>query len=527
MLRLTGLLCVALALTAQERWTAFRSGPFEVLTTGGEKQARDALMTLEQFRHTFGTVLSKPDLQSLWPIRIVIRKATSPSIVMGRDSWIAQGAAVSPGWLGDCGRILLDSNTGRMPRDIEEGLLTLSSTLEVRGTRVTLGAPPPERTPAWARMHLLAVNPEYSGKLRVLLANLQQGMEEEPAYRNAFGKGPAEIAREADAPGTIALSGRAIDPDFSFPARPVEPSLARVILADLLPTRAAYEALPDSAEAREGLGLLALGAGRAEEAHGEFRKAVELGSRNARAHLEAGDPAAAAKLNPRWAEPYLRMAAAEKEPRRKVPPLSAAARLDPRNASTWRALAEAQFEAGLFAESARSWISAERAAADPSERAALRQARLDAEQQRADAEAAERKRVADEKERELLKLKNEALERIRTAEAKASRDHPPLDPGHKVEEWWGDNTGPGARIEGLLERIDCLTGSARLVLRAADGKTVQLLIRDASQVVIEGGGERTLGCGPQKPPRRLSVEYTPRADRKTQTSGDATFLRFQ
>jgi hypothetical protein len=60
MLRLTGLLCVALALTAQERWTAFRSGPFEVLTTGGETQARDVLMTLEQFRHTIGAMLSKP-----------------------------------------------------------------------------------------------------------------------------------------------------------------------------------------------------------------------------------------------------------------------------------------------------------------------------------------------------------------------------------------------------------------------------------------------------------------------------------
>jgi len=143
--------------------------------------------------------------------------------------------------------------------------------------------------------------------------------------------------------------------------------------------------------------------------------------------------------------------------------------------------------------------------------------------------------VADEKERELLKLKNEALERIRAAEAKTSRNHPPLEPGHKVEEWWGDNKGPGARIEGLLERVDCLAGQARLVLRTADGKTVQLLIRNPSQVVIEGGGERTLGCGPQKPPRKLSVEYTPRADKKTQTSGmprfcassDATFLRFQ
>ena len=194
---------------------------------------------------------------------------------MGRDSWIAQGTAVSPGWLRDCGRIFLDSNTGRMPRDVEEGLLALFSTLEIHGTRVTLGAPPPQPTPAWARMHLLAVNPEYSGKLRVLLANLSQGMEEEPAYRNAFGKGPAEIAKEADVPGTIALSGRAIDPDFSFPARSVEPSLARVVLADLHPN-------PRGLRSHAGFRRSARGPGPAGLARGPRRgspRRVPQGSR--------------------------------------------------------------------------------------------------------------------------------------------------------------------------------------------------------------------------------------------------------
>jgi hypothetical protein len=480
MLRLVGLLCVSLVLPAQERWTEFRSGPFEVLTNGGEKQARDALTTLEQFRHTFGAMLSKPDLQSVWPIRVMLRRGarrTSATFVMGRDAWIAElapGAPVPAGWLRDCGRILLDSNCGRMPAEIEEGLLALFSTLDVQGTRVTLGAPPPERTAAWTRMHRLATNPEYSGKLRVLLANLQQGMEEEPAYRNAFGKGPAEFEREPDTPGTISLSGRALDPEFSFPARPAEPVLV-----------------------------------------------------NARDLLEAGDFKAAAKLNPRWGEPYLRMAAAEKDARRKVPLLATACKLDQRNSACWRALAEAQFEAKLLAESARSWITAERAAANDQERAAVRKARLDADQRRTDAEAAERKRLVDEKERELQKLKNESLERIRAAEAKAAGGRPPLDPGHKVEPWWDADSGPAAKLDGTLERVDCLAGQARLVVRGADGKTTQLLIRNSSQIVIEGGGEQTLRCGPQKPPRKLSIEYTPRVDRKTQTSGDATFLRFQ
>lgn len=530
MKRIACLLCLPLALAAQERWNAFRSGPFEVLTSGGDRPARDVLVVLEQFRHTFGTLLSRPDLTSLWPIRVLVeRGAQTTSFVLLRDAWVARIAPNAPvprHWLRECGRILLDSGAGRMPRETEEGLLDLFSTLSVEVTRVTLGAPPPQPTPAWRRLHLVATNPEYSGRLRVLLANLQQGMDEDAAWRNAFGKPRAGIERETNAPATIPLSGRALDPEFNFPRLPVEAPLARVITADLLPAdaaRAAYQALPDSAEAHEGLGFLDLREGNDAAAKRHFAKALELGSRNARAHLEAGAYESASQLNPRWAEPYLRRAAAEKDPRRKTPLLAMAAKLDPRIASTWIALAQAQFDVKLFSESTRSWIAAERAAATDVERAAIAKTRLGMEQRRLDAEAAERKRLAEEKEREIEKLRNEALERIRLAEAKASR---PMDTDQKVEEWWGDNTAPSARVEGVLERMDCLGGPARLVIRVAGGKPVQLLIRDPSQVVIEGGGEQSLRCGPQKPPRKLTADYTPRADKKTQTSGDATFLRF-
>ncbi len=534
------LLLLPLLLSADDQWTVFRSGPLEVLTTGSEKQARDALTRLEQFRHVFGAMLSRPELGSVWPIRVVMlkgsRQSSSPSFVMGRDAWVAglaPGETVPPRWFRDCGRILLDANAGRMPEEIEEALLDLFSTIDIRVTRITLGAPPPasERTPAWERLHFLATNPEYSGRLRVLLANLQQGMESDPAHRNAFGKTARELDKEVTtAPATISLSGRAIDPEFSFPARPVEPALARVVLADLMPPETAapaYEAMAGSAEAQEGLGFLALRAGRTEEARRHFAKAVEMGSRNARAHLEAGSIETAAKLNPRWAEPYLRMAAKEKAQRRRIPPLTMAVKLDPRNSAAWRALAEAQFEARMFAESARSWVAAERAAPNDAERARLKTARLEADQRRLDAEAAERKRLADEKERELLRLKNEALERVRAAEAKARDKNPPLEPGHKVEEWWDDSTGPRAKARGKLERVDCTGGRAILHLRTEGGQALKLLIRNPTQVVIEGGGDRTLACGPQKPSRALTVDYVVRADSKAGTAGEAAVIQFQ
>ena len=81
--------------------------------------------------------------------------------------------------------------------------------------------------------------------------------------------------------------------------------------------------------------------------------------KNTRASLEL-----AIKANPRWAEPHFKLAAFETTPELKVKELKAAATLDPRNASYWQALAQAQEAANLYEESVKSWSLAEHAAAD-------------------------------------------------------------------------------------------------------------------------------------------------------------------
>jgi hypothetical protein len=78
----------------------------------------------------------------------------------------------------------------------------------------------------------------------------------------------------------------------------------------------------------------------------------------------------------------------------------------------------------------------------------------------------------------------------------------------------------------LLERVDCLKGPARLALRTADGKLVQVLIADPGKVMFTGGGDITLGCGPQKPPRRLKIEYVAKPDAKLATIGEAALIEF-
>ena len=101
----------------------------------------------------------------------------------------------------------------------------------------------------------------------------------------------------------------------------------------------------------------------------------------------------------------------------------------------------------------------------------------------------------------------------------------PLDSGQKVEQWW-DGAQPPARIKGKLERVDCLTGAARIAIRTDEKKLVQLLIRNPDKIVIEGGGDKTLGCGTQRPPRNISVGYFPKSDAKTATTGEAAQIEF-
>ena len=177
------------------------------------------------------------------------------------------------------------------------------------------------------------------------------------------------------------------------------------------------------------------------------------------------------------------------------------------------------------AGAALAWRSAELAAPNEAERAAIEKRRRDYEQRRHDLEAAERKRQEEERARELQKLKDEALASIRAAELKASAKEQPADPNRKVVEWWEGPKAEGS-VRGKLERVDCLRGPARLVIRDAQGKVSQYLITDPGKVVISGGGEQAMGCGPQKPPRAVKIEFSPKKDAKQGTEGEVMTIEF-
>ena len=83
-----------------------------------------------------------------------------------------------------------------------------------------------------------------------------------------------------------------------------------------------------------------------------------------------------------------------------------------------------------------------------------------------------------------------------------------------------------ARSRGTLKQVDCLGKQLRLIIVTEDKKTVRLLVPDASQVAIVGGGEQTLGCGRQTP-RRVAIEYFPKANARLTTAGEVATIEFQ
>ncbi len=541
MVRLLVSLLLPLTLLGAD-WVRLRSGPFEVLSEAGDNPARILLNEFEQVRFVLDRTLGETDMEAVWPFRAVIFSSANDAARyrpgewrLGRDTWMLALSRDQKAPLGDLVRILLEANTQRMPAEVERGLLDVFETAQVDGTRVTLGAPPPpdRRDLAWARMHMLAVNPKYASRARVLFANLQLGADWHAAYKNSFAMTPEEMDAEVQeylssgAYSAHTVSGAPISTrDFS--RRDFGPVYIDVALADLLDGAAADAAYteilasePDNPEALEGLG--------------RFEDAVKAGSRSARCLVEYGkllaQPAAArnafveaARLNPRWDEPYVQMARVDTNLSLKMNSLQKAAERNSRNPARWAALAEAYTEANQFQLAAEAWGGAMRAAPTAEERERYYQARLALEEERAKYHSSDRIDRSRERRVERSRMREEWAEMMERARETGSVDDP--DTPADVIEWWDDER-PKKRVRGTLQQVDCTGGLARLHVSGEDGEAAQLLVRDPGQIVITGGGETALGCGVQEPARSVTVEYFVESDAKWKTAGEVTLIEFR
>jgi len=469
------LLGTLLATSAFGGWIEYRIGPFHVFSDAGDKAARERLNEMEQLRHVLGVMLGKD------------------SLGVGGPS-ASQLDTVWP----------IDQNAGRMPDAIETALCDLLSTIKAQGPRVSIGTPLPagelsgDRLRTWAKLQMLATNPDYTGKLRVYLNNMQGVGDEVLAARNAFGLTVAKLNEMADAyvkAGKFEAgpaSGEALNPSKDFVEKQVDKATIDALFAELAADGKNFP--PESPR-----GLLAK----------NTRPALEL----------------AAKANPKWGEPYLRMAALESTAAAKIADLKIATKLEPRNSTYWQALAEAQTGANQYADADRSWAAALRAAPTDAERERLRKIRLEQDEKRADFDAAEKKRIADERAAELQRLKDKAAEEVHAAERAMNEKLGGLKPGQKPEAWWDDP--PGEKIAGSLARVDCLSaGTMRLTINIDGGGTIRLLIRDPKHLAVKGSAEARFACGVQKPLRKIRVIYNLKADAKMDTVGDIAMVDF-
>ncbi len=550
MLRFLALALLLPAVAAADDWVEFKSGPFEVWTNAGNREAREVLNHLEQVRYVVGTALGNPELTTTWPIRVLVMKKAVPfAPALARDTYTAalpSNAPIPREWVHRLVRLLIEDGARRMPPEIESGLAAFYSTMQVEGTRITLGAPvpPAERDEAWARIHLLQTTPEYSGKIRVLLYNLQHGVDPGPAYRNAFGKDPGEIEKQAAAylaagkfgtwPGNSKPISAQRDFRPSYEAPPAAVGLADLkLVAHATDAAAAYEALLKTAPAvaNEGLGLLAT----APEGRRKYlAAAVEAGTKSARAYAEYAriveSPvkrrealAEAARLNPRWAEPHILRASLETDPLRKLQALQAAAKLAPRDSGVWRSLAEQYMALDKYADAARAWTAAANAATNDAERQSIRAARQSIEDKRLEWQAAERRRIQEEREREMKQLRDKSLSEVRAAEARANAAAPPPPPDRVIVPMF-EGGAPQGRVRGNIIRIECMPPMARFTVRTEAG-TVRLLGRDPAKILVSGG-EARFDCGPVDPPRLAVIEFFPKMDEKTGTTGEVAAIDY-
>ena len=447
-------------LAGADKWSVLRSEPFAVYTNGKEQDAREALALAVQVQHTLSAQFGK-ELTPAWPITYVLGKGDA-RLRLGPGGYLA-GAVDA----GELAALLIRENTLPFDEEIERGVIALFSTLAVDGPRVRIGAPVARPDLAWARMHLLFTDDRYSGKTRVLLANLSKGLDPVVAWGNSVGVKETVITEQAKehlARGSFAdaaLNGKAIDP--------------RRWRQEVLNAQETAELMARSSGPAPALGGLTM------------------------AQLEEQ-----AQKWPRWPEPHVRMAALETEPARRAQRWRHAAQLALRDVALWQKAAAAFAAGELFAEQTQCLLAAEKAASTRVERERLRTERLAAQDRRVEAELAA-KRAEEEKDRaEVERLRQEALNRIRMAEAKANDGKTPV--AGKVQEWWEGPRGD-ASLRGRLERVDCVGGTLRLQVRGEDKKLTALVVRNVAQLQLDGAPEIQLSCGTQRPVRAVTVEY--------------------
>jgi hypothetical protein len=546
------------ATAAEPRWIKAKLGAFEAISDDGRKPAIQALSQFAQFSFALGTVMGQPDLKLEPPLRIIVfRNAQelnaqcAPPLRQGRDRLMACTTAegqLPASLVRELTRTLLHNNFGNMPPGIELAMETFFSTVQSNAVHVTWGTPPPvaERSRDWALLHRIITQPNLSGSAKIYLHNLAAGMDPHLASRNAFGEDAAKFDAETDqyyAAGVFSASAapsRPLNPERDVFSTALTSDEGDLMRADLLgPSSAAlYQSLlkagKQTTEANEGLALLALHANDAAGAKPYIDAALKGGSKNPVSLTEFArvekDPARATEIlrqaltaDAKYADAHWVFGEKLTDLPRRFAEWKQAVNLAPRNYEWWAKYAQLSMDLQQYAEAGRAWVAAAQAAPTPDLREQYLNARAAIETQRLEAEDAERRKETQAKAQEIDRLKAQARKDLADLEARANQNPLSKEEVAKAASWFDANAA--ATVDGTLIRIDCTGKQRKLTVKDEAGKSVTLLIADASQFLVQGG-DSTFACGAQKP-RQVTVAYRPGTNLGKGISGEATGLEFK
>jgi hypothetical protein len=491
-------------------------------------------------------------LRSVWPFRFLLIKAAKANPTTSGTEFISQNGSYQlltlPGArlpLGQVASIFLESNTARLPLEIESGLQQLFDTLEANGSRVNWGGNPVHPDLAWARIQLFATKFEYGSRFHIFLNALRGGSTRRAAERNAFAADPDKLEKEAADRlaqakwEAVSVSGRPLDPKRDFGEHSLDSRIADVYVANTQLTgnpkmaEAAYKNAIEAGGEAAALGfegLAQIARLNKEDPHADLERAMKAHSKSAPVYLAAaldrpGDEALpllkkAADLNPLWAEPIFRQAEFAQNLLEKENLIKRATQLDPRISQYWIELAQVQTADGHVSLAQGSWLKAEDSAKNEAERERIHQLHEGSEQARLDALEVERKREREELHEADQRAQHVEMDSIHAAEQRANQALDAAAGGGQIGEVVPfSSVLPKRKIVGVLAQVDCFKSGARLLVKGAKGDNTALFLRDVESL--------HLTCGVQRVLRHVTVSYTAQPDEARHTVGDVSDFAWQ
>ena len=547
---------------AEGRWLRLRSANFELYTDAGERRGREVVLELEQFRSVFGAQAYGRNISPL-PVRVFVFQSDSSFRPFQMNP--ASAGFYHSGADGDyiamraSGRtaaheyvhVVLRHAAREVPVWFGEGLAEFYSTIQFRGRQMWVGGAvePHVQTlrnrhmldlktlwavdfdspyyreknklglfyaQSWALVHMLHLSEKYRGGVANFVSRTLQG--DADAIRSAFGRTEAEIEKDLREyvfrypPPQVNLPITGTGKPGAIAAEPLSELDSALLLANLFVVgekraeadefyRAIVKAHPHSGEAEAALGYLALAKSEDDNAQSHFRRALEVGVRNARLCYDlamlrrergAGEQEVwdllrrSVEFDPGLFESRYFLGTFALEHRRPIEAienLKYAAELQPNRTEVWENLALAYFE------------NKDRERASDAAARAVSLSNNDAEKARTQA----------------------TLRLVRSTTATM-----PLKPVARVPA-----VQAAERIVGNLTQIDCLGESARLRIDRTDGRAF-LLVRDPRRVSLKNTGAVSFEfpCGPIEP-RAVVVEFVPARNETYGTEGEIRSLEFR